>query len=95
MIQPAPNLANAELVEWCIDEGDGKTRIKVKEGATVEIQTVVMGVLRIGNDPATGLPVYSVQAQQLVRLLSAEKKLRKAALQPPGLGQGTPSAGIG
>ena len=89
-----PNLSNAELVEWNEEEGDGKIRIKVKEGAIVELQTVVMGVMRLGNDPATGLPVYSVQTQQLIRLISAEKKLRKQALQAPAMGQGSPSAGF-
>ncbi|MGB6501066.1 MAG: hypothetical protein WBG19_06680 [Thermoplasmata archaeon] len=93
-MQPSPNLANADLVDWFVEEGDGKIRIKVKEGAIVELQTVVMGVLRVGNDGNTGLPVYSVQAQQLVRLISAERKLRKSVLQPPLTDQGTPSLGV-
>ncbi len=90
----APGLANAELVDWQIERGEGRIRIRVKEGATLELETVVMNVLRSGNDPATGFPVYSIQAQQLIRLVQCDKKLRKSALLPPGSRAGTPMAGF-
>jgi hypothetical protein len=92
-VQP-PNLANAELVEWHAVEGDGRIRLTIGEGAVVELQTIVMGVMRLGNDLTTGLPTYSIQTQQLVRLISADKKLRKQALQPPVKGRGSPSTGF-
>jgi hypothetical protein len=78
MIPGTPSLENAELVDWTVESGDGKIRIRIKEGATIELQTVVMGVLRVGNDPTTGLPTYSIQSQQLVKLVTAEKNLRKS-----------------
>lgn len=90
-----PDLSNAEIVEWFVDEGDGKIRIKVKEGAVLELHTVITGVLRIGNDPATGFPVYNIQSQNLVKLLSAERKVRKAPLRPPGPTEGTSGMGVG
>lgn len=89
-----PNLATAELVDWQAVEGDGRIRLRIGEGAVVELQTVVMGVMRLGNDPMTGLPTYSVQTQQLIRLVSADKKLRKVPLQPPGRDQGSRATGI-
>lgn len=79
----APNLKSAELVDWQLERGDGKIRIRVKEGAILELQTVVMNVLRAGSDPATGFPVYSIQAQQLIRLVDCDKKLRKPNLSQP------------
>ena len=89
-----PDLANAELVDWQTTDGNGRIRLKIGEGAVVELQTVVMGVLRVGNDPVTGLPAYSIQTQQLVRLVSADGKLRRTPLHPPGRNQGSATRGI-
>jgi hypothetical protein len=81
---PPPDLANAEIVDYQTIEGDGKVRLKLKDGSIVEIRLEIMNILRAGNDPNTGLPAYIVQSAPLVRLVECPKELRKAPLRPGG-----------
>jgi hypothetical protein len=79
--QPA-DLSNAEIVDYSVIEGDGRLRLKLKDGSVVEILLEIMNILRAGNDPNTGLPTYVVQSAPLVRLVETPKELRKAPLRP-------------
>ncbi len=77
-----PDLANAEIVDYEPVGGDGKVRLKLKDGSIVEIRLEIMNILRAGNDPNTGLPSYVVQSAPLVRLVECPKELRKPPLRP-------------
>ena len=79
--QPA-DLSNAEIVDYSVIEGDGRLRLKLKDGSVVEIRLEIMNIHRAGNDPNTGLPTYVVQSAPLVRLVETPKELRKAPLRP-------------
>ena len=76
------DLSNAEIVDYSVIEGDGRLRLKLKDGSVVEIRLEIMNILRAGNDPNTGLPTYVVQSAPLVRLVETPKELRKAPLRP-------------
>lgn len=88
------DLSKAELVDWEVEGREGRTRIRVKEGATLEVRQVITGVMRIGNDPNTGLPTYNVQTQLTISLVNCDKKLRKSALKQPTSTEGTPGTGV-
>jgi hypothetical protein len=90
-----PDLSTAELAEWELEGKEARARVRVKEGATLELRVVITGVLRLGNDQITGLPIYNLQWQPVVSLVNCDKKLRKAPLRPPGPGQGTATTGMG
>ena len=79
-----PDLANAEIVDYQVVEGDGRLRLKLKDGSTIEVRLEIMNVLRAGNDPNTGLPTYVVQSANLTRLVESPKELRKASLRAGG-----------
>ncbi len=81
---PPPDLSNAEIVDYQVIEGDGRVRLKLKDGSIVEIRLEIMNILRAGNDPNTGLPAYIVQSAPLVRLVECPKELRKAPLRSGG-----------
>ncbi|HLN50902.1 MAG: hypothetical protein ACLQD9_08710 [Thermoplasmata archaeon] len=81
---PPPDLSNAEIVDYTIVEGDGRVRLKLKDGSVIEVRLEIMNVLRAGNDPTTGLPTYVVQSAPLIRLVEAAKELRKAPLRQGG-----------
>lgn len=84
---PAPDLSNAEIVDYSVLEGDGRLRLKLKDGSIVEVRLEIMNILRAGNDPNTGLPAYIVQSAPLVRLVECPKELRKSPVRP-GSGDG-------
>ena len=92
---PPPDLANAEIVDYQTIEGDGKVRLKLKDGSVVEIRLEIMNILRAGNDPNTGLPAYIVQSAPLVRLVECPKELRKAPLRPGGKQDPKAATGFG
>jgi hypothetical protein len=79
---PPADLSNAEIVDYSVIEGDGRLRLKLKDGSVVEIRLEIMNILRAGNDPNTGLPTYVVQSAPLVRLVETPKELRKPPLRP-------------
>lgn len=76
-----PDLSNAELVEYTVESGENKVRLKLKDGAVIEIRTEVQHVFRVGNDPVTGLPQYVAMTPSLLRVISCPKELRKAPLK--------------
>jgi hypothetical protein len=80
---PVPDLANAEIVDYTALEGDGRIRLKLKDGSIIEVKLEIMNILRAGNDPNTGLPAYIVQSAPLVRLVECPKELRRVPLRPP------------
>ena len=74
-----PDLSNSELVDYRVVEGDGKIRLKLKDGSVIEVTLLIMNVHRVGNDPTTGLPAYAVQSAPVLRLVEYPKELRKPA----------------
>ncbi len=77
-----PDLSNAEIVDYSHVDGDGRVRLKLKDGSVIEVRLEIMNILRAGNDPNTGLPAYIVQSAPLVRLVECPKELRRSPLRP-------------
>jgi hypothetical protein len=77
-----PDLSNAEIVDYSPLEGDGRLRLKLKDGSIIEVKLEIMNILRAGNDPNTGLPAYIVQSAPMVRLVECPKELRKSPSRP-------------
>jgi len=90
-----PDLTSAEIVDYQVAEGDGRLRLKLKDGSVIEVRLEIMNVLRAGNDPNTGLPTYVVQSANLTRLVESPKELRKAPLRPGGGRDGKSLPGFG
>ena len=79
-----PDLSNAEIVDYSVLEGEGRLRLKLKDGSVIEVKLEIMNILRAGHDPNTGLPAYVVQSAPLVRLVECPKELRRAPMRPSG-----------
>ncbi|HEV2316131.1 MAG TPA: hypothetical protein VGV89_00960 [Thermoplasmata archaeon] len=77
MANPPVDLGDAELVDWRVEGKEAMVRIRIEEGATIELRFLITNVYRIGNDPNTGAPNYLVQSQNLMRLVNFDKKLRR------------------
>lgn len=77
-----PDLSHAEIVDFSVESGENRVRLKLKDGSVLEVKMEVTNIFRVGNDPATGLPSYVMQATNIVRLVSCPKELRKQPLRP-------------
>jgi phosphotransferase system IIB component len=76
-----PDLSNAEVVDFDVESGETRVRLKLKDGSVLEVKMEVTNILRVGNDPNTGLPAYMVQSTNIVRLAHCPKELRKSPLK--------------
>jgi len=81
---PPQDLSTAEIVDYTPLEGDGRVRLKLKDGSVIEVRLEIMNVLRAGHDPNTGLPMYVVQSATLIRLVESPKEMRKPPLRQGG-----------
>jgi hypothetical protein len=85
------DLSQAEYMDFRVEEGDGKLRVKVADGSVIEISVHIGAIFRIGNDPIAGIPLYNVNmGPPTVRLVSFPPKLRKVGVKPAA-GQGAPT----
>jgi len=76
-----PDLSSAEIVDYTVLEGEGRLRLKLKDGSVIEVKLEIMNILRSGHDPNTGLPAYVVQSAPLVRLVECPKELRRPPMR--------------
>lgn len=90
-----PDLSNAEVVDFSIESGDARVRLKLKDGVILEIKMEVTNIMRVGNDPANGLPTYMIQTANLIRIVHCPKELRKAPLKPGSPNSPKALAGFG
>ncbi len=68
---------NAEVLEFST-EGEGcEITVKVSDGSVLKVKTIVTAVIKVGNDPNTGMPVYQVQAANVVKTMKVPKELVK------------------
>ncbi len=79
-----PDLSNAEIVDFTVESGENRVRLKLKDGSVLEVKMEIVTILRAGSDGNTGLPSYVVQATNIIRLVSCPKELRKAPLRSGG-----------
>jgi len=74
-----------EVVEFEAEEFPWVT-IRLKDGSVLRFKVVVTGVMRIGNDPNTGIPIYTIQTQGVIQVVKVPKELvrRPGQLGAPG-----------
>lgn len=51
--------------------------LRLKDGTVLRFKVVVTGVLRMGNDPNTGIPIYSIQTQGVIQIAKIPRELIK------------------
>jgi len=56
--------------------------IKLKDGTVLRFKVVVTGVMKVGNDPNTGIPIYTIQTQGVIQLVRIPRELIKKPGQP-------------
>ena len=84
------DLSQAEYMEFRVEEGEGRLRVKVSDGSILEITVHIGAIFRLGNDPVAGVPMYNVNmGPPTIRLVSFPPKLRKAPIKQPGGGAPT------
>lgn len=74
---------NGELVEFDIEEEPKWITVRLKDGAVIQIKMEIVSIMRMGNDINTGLPIYMVQATNIIR----PQKVPKELINKPSMDQ--------
>jgi hypothetical protein len=56
-----------ELVDFETEGGENWITLKLKDGSVIKVKMEITAVLRLGNDPNTGLPIYGIQSTNVVK----------------------------
>ena len=68
---------NSEVVNFEIEDEPKWVKVKLEDGSVIQVKMEIVGIMRAGNDPNTGLPIYMLQAQNIIRLNQVPKDLIK------------------
>ena len=60
---------NNAVMGFKLDEEPKWIRVTLEDGTVLEIKTEIMSIMKVGNDPNTGLPQYSINAAPMIRMM--------------------------
>ena len=64
-----------ELVGFELEEEPKWITVKLEDGSVIQIKMEIVAIMKGGNDPNTGLPLYMVQATNIIRMNKVPKEL--------------------
>ncbi len=65
---------NNAVMGFKLDEEPKWIRVTLEDGTILEIKTEIMSIMKVGNDPNTGLPQYSINAAPMIRMMRVPKE---------------------
>lgn len=80
---------NGDIVNFELEEEPRWVKVKLEDGSVIQIKMEIVAILRGGNDPNTGLPIYMVQATNIIRMNQIPKELIKKGTKPEKSNEGT------
>ena len=75
MAMPGGMPENAEVIGFEIDEEPKWITVRLQDGSVIQIKMEIVSIARAGNDMNTGLPLYMVQATNIIRMQKVPKEL--------------------
>ena len=71
---------NSEVINFEVEDEPKWVKVKLEDGSVIQVKMEIVGIMRAGNDPNTGLPIYMLQAQNIIRLNQVPKELIKKGI---------------
>lgn len=66
-----------ELIDFEAEGEDHWIKLKLRDGSVIMYKSIVSAIFRVGNDPNTGVPIYVIQSNNIVRMVHVPKELIK------------------
>ncbi len=77
---------NNGVIGFKLDEEPKWIRVTLDDGTVLEIKTEIMAIMKVGNDPNTGLPQYNINAVPMMRMMRVAKtSIKKPTHEDRGL----------
>jgi hypothetical protein len=72
---------NNAVMGFKLDEEPRWIRVSLEDGTVLEIKTEIMSIMKVGNDPNTGLPQYSINAAPMIRMMRVPRESVKKRVE--------------
>ncbi|MCL4453963.1 hypothetical protein [Ferroplasma sp.] len=72
---------NNAVMGFKLDEEPKWIRVSLEDGTVLEIKTEIMSIMKVGNDPNTGLPQYSINAAPMIRMMKVPRESVKKRVE--------------
>lgn len=83
-----PNFpSGGEVVDFSLEEEPKWITVNLSDGSIIQIKMEIVSIMRGGNDPTNGLPLYMVQATNIIRVKKVPKDLIKKESRDDSKGQ--------
>ncbi|MHB8361548.1 MAG: hypothetical protein ACYDAO_05555 [Thermoplasmataceae archaeon] len=79
---------SGEIVNFTVEDEPKWVKVKLSDGSEIQIKMEIVAIMKNGNDPNTGLPIYMVQATNIIRLTNIPKELINKKQKEGDKGQG-------
>ncbi len=66
---------DGEVVDFELEEEPKWITVNLGDGSVIQIKMEIVSIMRGGNDPNNGLPLYMVQATNIIRVKKVPKEL--------------------
>lgn len=66
-----------DIVGFETEEDPKWITVKLEDGSVIQIKMEIVAIMKGGNDQNTGLPIYMVQATNIIRMVKVPKDLIK------------------
>lgn len=66
-----------DIVGFETDEDPKWITVKLEDGSVIQIKMEIVAIMKGGNDQNTGLPIYMVQATNIIRMVKVPRDLIK------------------
>ncbi len=66
-----------DIVGFETEEEPRWITVKLEDGSVIQIKMEIVAIMKGGNDQNTGLPIYMVQATNIIRMMKVPKELIK------------------
>lgn len=66
-----------DIVGFETEEDPKWITVKLEDGSVIQIKMEIVAIMKGGNDQNTGLPIYMVQATNIIRMVKVPKELIK------------------
>lgn len=81
-MMPGQMPPQGDIVGFETEEEPRWITVKLEDGSVIQIKMEIVAIMRGGNDQNTGLPIYMVQATNIIRMMKVPKDLIKKGSQP-------------
>lgn len=81
-MMPGSMPPQGDIIGFETEEDPKWITVKLEDGSVIQIKMEIVAIMKGGNDQNTGLPLYMVQATNIIRMVKVPRELIKKGQKP-------------